>query len=152
MQGSPTLELLDEIIAAMTRVDRPVCTRTPTINGMYDICANADFVPTTFPGPAGLGELVVLEDNDAVMDMIMTGRTNRMRDVPRTHRIDLDWLFERILYDPAISIKYVNTKQQIADIFTKGSFTEATWKVLCEMVQIWKTKGDKQGIQKEKEI
>ena len=59
-----------------------------------------------------------------------------MRHVGRTHRVDLDWLFERIHKDPAISIKYVNTKQQLADILTKGSFTEATWKVLCELMQI----------------
>ena len=41
-----------------------------------------------------LEELVVLEDNDAVIKMSMKGRTNRMRHVPRTHRIDLDWLFD----------------------------------------------------------
>ena len=59
-----------------------------------------------------------------------------MRHVGRTHRIDLDWMFERLLTDPALHLKYVNTKQQIADIFTKGSFSEATWKTLCSLMQI----------------
>jgi hypothetical protein len=127
MQGSPTLELWDEIISVMTRVERNPVRRTPTINGMYDICANIDYVPTTLPGPSGLGELVVLEDNDAVIKMIMKGRTNRMRHVPRTHRIDLDWLFDVMREDPGIKLKYINTKNQVADIFTKGLFTAQQW-------------------------
>ena len=86
----------------MTRVERKANVRTPTLNGMYDICAHIDFVPTTLPGPSGLGELVVLEDNDAVIKMIMKDRTNRMRHVPRTHRIDLDWLFDVMREDPGI--------------------------------------------------
>ena len=59
-----------------------------------------------------------------------------MRHVPRTHRVDLDWLFERVREDPGISIRYVNTKMQIADILTKGSFTAAQWEVLCRLAQI----------------
>ena len=41
--------------------------------------------------------------------------------------------------DPAISIKYVNTKQQLADLLTKGSFSEATWLVLSKLVQLGPT-------------
>ena len=46
-----------------------------------------------------------------------------MRHVRRTHRVALDWLFERINLDPKIQIKYVDTKNQLADMWTKGSFT-----------------------------
>ncbi len=63
---------------------------------------------------------MVLEDNDAVIHMIMKGRTNRMRHVPRTHRIDLDWLFDLMREDSSLKLKYKNTKSQVADIFTKG--------------------------------
>ena len=45
-----------------------------------------------------------------------------MKHMPRTHRVDLDWLFERIRTDPGVFIKFVGTKQQIADMLTKGSF------------------------------
>ena len=45
-----------------------------------------------------------------------------MRHVSRTHRGDLDWLFDRINLDKAIQLKYVNTPQQIADMLTKVSF------------------------------
>ena len=59
-----------------------------------------------------------------------------MRHVTRTHRVDLDWLFERIRKDHYILIKYVNTKEQLADIFTKGSFSEVQWRALCKLMQL----------------
>ena len=46
-----------------------------------------------------------------------------MRHVSRTHRVALDWLFDRINLDPKIQIRYKDTKHQLADILTKGFFT-----------------------------
>ena len=46
-----------------------------------------------------------------------------MRHGSRTHRVALDWWFDRINLDPKIQIKYVDTKCQLADIQTKGNFT-----------------------------
>ena len=46
-----------------------------------------------------------------------------MRHVSRTHRVALDWLFDRINLDPKIQIKHVDHKLQLADILTKGKFT-----------------------------
>ena len=55
-----------------------------------------------------------------------------MRHVSRTHRVALDWLFDRINLDPKIRIKYVDTKNQLADILTKGNFTRDEWNhLLC---------------------
>ena len=48
-------------------------------------------------------------------------------DVSRTHRVDLDWLFERINLEPKIQIKYIDTKNQLADTLTKGNFTRDEW-------------------------
>ena len=59
-----------------------------------------------------------------------------MRHVSRTHRVDLDWLFERISKDPGIFVKYVPKKEQIADILTKGSFTAEAWNALCKLCVI----------------
>jgi hypothetical protein len=59
-----------------------------------------------------------------------------MQHVPRTHRVDLDFLFERLREDPGIFIRHVGTKQQMADIFTKGNFTAETWQSLCTLAQI----------------
>ena len=55
-----------------------------------------------------------------------------MRHVSRTHRVALDWLFDRINLDSKIPIKYIDTKNQLADILTKGNFTRDEWNhLLC---------------------
>ena len=55
-----------------------------------------------------------------------------MRHVSRTHRVALDWLFDRINLDPKIQIKYIDTKNQLTDILTKGNFTRDGWNhLLC---------------------
>ena len=59
-----------------------------------------------------------------------------MRHVSRTHRVALDWLFDRINLEPKIQIKYVNTKNQLADILTKGSFSRDEWNHLLRLFNI----------------
>ena len=39
-----------------------------------------------------------------------------MRHTSRTHRVDLDWQYDRNNLDPMIQIKCVNTTQELADI------------------------------------
>ena len=56
-----------------------------------------------------------------------------MRHVSRTHRVALDWLFDRINLDPKIQIKYIDTKNQLADILTKGNFTHGEWNHLLTL-------------------
>ena len=50
-----------------------------------------------------------------------------MRHVSRTHRVALDWLFDRINLDPKIQIKYIDTKNQFVDMLTKGNFIRYEW-------------------------
>ena len=59
-----------------------------------------------------------------------------MRHVSRTHRVALDWLFDRINLDPQIQIKYIDTKNQLADILTKGNFTRDEWNHLLSLLNI----------------
>ena len=74
----------------------------------------------------------VFEDNEAVIKMIIKGRSPTMRHVSRTHRVALDWLFDRINLDSKIQIKYIDTKNHLADILTKGNFTRHEWNhLLC---------------------
>ena len=74
----------------------------------------------------------MLEDNEAVIKMIVKGRSPTMRHVSRTHRVALDWLFDRTNLDLKIQIKYIDTKHQLADILTKGNFTRDEWNhLLC---------------------
>ena len=100
------------------------------------ILQNVDYVPPNQPVSSGAAKLVILEDNDAVIKMCLKGRSPNMRHVPRTHRVDLDWLFERLREDPGILMRYIHTLEQIADILTKGVFTVAQWSVLCKLAQL----------------
>ena len=69
----------------------------------------------------------VFEDLEAVIKMIIKGRSPTMRHVSRTHRVALDWLFDQNNLDPKIQIKYIDTKNQLADKLTKGNFTRDEW-------------------------
>ena len=71
----------------------------------------------------GESQLYIFEDNEAEIIMIMEGRSPTMRHVSRTHRVADDWFSDRINLDPKIQIEYVDTKNQLADMLTKGSFT-----------------------------
>ena len=86
-----------------------------------NVLSSVDFVPTTVPLGDGRAQLLLIEDNEAVVKMTIKGRSPNMRHITRTHRVDLDWLFERLRTDLGILMKYVNTKKQVADILTKGS-------------------------------
>ena len=68
-----------------------------------------DYVPGSLPKENSLAKLCILEDNEPVLKMAVKQRWPALRYVARTQRIDLDWLFERIAYDPGIMIRYVNT-------------------------------------------
>ena len=78
----------------------------------------------------------MFEDNEAVIKMIIKGRSPTMRHVSRIHRVALDWLFDRIRLDPKIQITYIDTKNQLADMLTKGNFTRDEWNHLVCLFNI----------------
>ena len=61
-------------------------------------------------------------------------RRPTMRHVSETHRVALDWLFDRINLDS--KIRYIDTKHQFADILTKGNFTRDEWNNLLHLFNI----------------
>ena len=67
-------------------------------------------------------QLYIFQDTEDVIKMIIQGRSPMMSHLSRTHRVALDWSFDRINLDPKIQIKYIDTKNQLADILTEGSF------------------------------
>ena len=85
--------------------------------------SDIDFVPPSANLSSGSARLFLFEDNEAVIKMCLKGRSPILRHISRTHRVDLDWLIERIKVDPGIKIKFVGTDQQMADMMTKASFT-----------------------------
>ena len=80
-------------------------------------------------------QLYLCGDNEAVIKMIIKGRSATMRHVYRTHRVALDWLFDRINLETKIQTKYVDTMNQRAGILTKGSFSGDEWNHLNLFVQ-----------------
>ena len=68
--------------------------------------------------------------------MIIKGRSPTMRHVSRTHRVALDWLFDRINLDPKIQIKYIDTKNQLADMLIKGNFTRDDYGTLIATFRV----------------
>jgi hypothetical protein len=161
LEGIPTWGLWEIILNVMdpdpnwivpSQVDGKVVSSKGLAAYIQELL-NVDFVSSNIPISNGRGKLVILEDNDACIKMCLKARSISMRHVPRVHRVDVDWLLEKILTDTGINIKYINTKAQIADIFTKGSFTEITWKVLCRLFQVgmpgfWESKSNFKSSQK----
>ena len=82
--------------------------------------------------------LVIMEDNEAVIKILIKGRSNALRHLHRTHRINIDWLFE-IIKQENIIIRYVNTKYQLADICTKAFTAAGDWDRLMSLCQLRKT-------------
>ena len=90
------------------------------------------FIPSNVQSSHQEALLHVFEDNEALIKMIIKGRSPTMTHVSRTHRVALDWLLDRINLDPKIQIKYIDTKNQLTDILTKGNFTrDERNRVLC---------------------
>ena len=106
---------------------RVMITNTTSLTAKIDAMKDIDVVPSNVQSARQEALLYVFEDNEAVIKMIIKGRSPTMRHVSRTHRVALDWLFDRINLDPKIQIKYIDTKNQLADILTKGSFTRDEW-------------------------
>ena len=81
--------------------------------GMFNVLNNVDRIPSNVQFSHQEALLYVFEDNEAVIKMIIKGRSHTMRHVSRTHRVALDWLSDRINLDPKIQIKYIDTKKPI---------------------------------------
>ena len=109
---------------------RPNLLRDPS-----DLC-NVDHV-SSYVRPSQFGAMLcVLEDNEAVIKIIIKGRCSTMRHVSRNLRVELDWLFDRINLDSKIQIRYMDTKHQLADMLVKGNFTRDDWNHLLHLFNI----------------
>ena len=76
--------------------DRGDPYKSPTrkkIHGKIDDPNNVDFISTNVNSSRKEALLYVFEDNEAVIKMIIKGRSPTKRHVSRTHRVALDWLF-----------------------------------------------------------
>ena len=141
LDGLPALKLWDLIVSVFGNVSRVSDRSGQPDNDVHkhhksqkkiNVMENIDSVPSNVQSSRQEALSYVFEDNEAVIKMIIKGRSPTMRHVSRTHRVALDWLLVRINLDPKIQIKYIDTKNQLADILTKGNFTRDEWnQLLC---------------------
>ena len=106
LDGSLALELWDLMVSVFgsvsqisDRTGRPVnvdVKRNQKSQGKINVMENIDFVPSNVQSSRQEALLYLFEDNEAVIKMIIKGRSPTMRHVPRTHRVALDWLIELI--------------------------------------------------------
>ena len=138
-------ELWDLIVSVLGNVSRVSVRSGQPDNDVHkhhkshnkiDVMKDIDSVPSNVQSARQEALLYVFEDNEAVIKMIILKRSPTMRHVSRTHRVALDWLFDRIILDSKIQIKYIDTKNQLADILTKGNFTLDEWNHLLSLFDI----------------
>ena len=121
--------------------------------GHHDEVHPLDYVPPNFAlGIPHVSKLLIFEDNEAVVHQTIKGRSPVLMHCGRTHRVNLDWLFERIKKDPGVKVRCCPTKKMIADIFTKGSFNKDAWVNLLDLAQIGKSSEPLAIIEKGPEI
>ena len=109
LQGLPAPELWDLIVSVFgsvsqisDRTGRPVndVKKHQKPQGKINVMKNIDSVPSNVQSSRQEALLYVVEDNEAVIKMIIKGRSPTMRHVSRTHTVALDWLFDRGNLDP----------------------------------------------------
>ena len=98
----------------------------PTKHNNLDL-SNVDYVSSNAKSSLFGAVHFIFEDNEAVIKMIMKGRSPTMRHVSMTDRVALDWLFDRINLDPKIQIRYLTRKTNSQTFLAKGNFTRDEW-------------------------
>ena len=117
LDGLPALDLWDLIVSVLgntiqthERLGRHVVSdKNQRSQGMTNVLNNIDCVPSNVQFSHHEALLYVFEDNEAVIKMIIKGRSPTMRHVSRTHRVSLDWLFDQINLYPKKSKSSTST-------------------------------------------
>jgi hypothetical protein len=120
---------------ATNRAETPVMPGSIELNPYPEKFDPAKYFAYTRPRSATITDLIIAEDNQAVIKIIQKARSMALRHLPRAHRIDLQWLFE-VCSNPRVQMRYVGTLQQIADLMTKALNKPETWSHLLDIAQI----------------
>ena len=101
LDGLSALELRDLIVSVLGnashisgQLDSDVHKRHKS-HKKIDVMKDTESVPSSVQSARQRALLYEFEDNEAVIKMIIKGRIPSMRHVSRTHRVALDWLFDR---------------------------------------------------------
>ncbi len=118
---------------AAARMERAIA-HVSTINiGAHAFDAIKHFFDTRSEFP--MVNLIVAEDNEAVIKILAKGRSGKLRHVPRTHRVNIDWLYDAFRH-PEVVARYVRTMYQTADIGTKAITKAEDWIRLQRLMMI----------------
>ena len=98
LDGIPALDLWDLIVSVFGNTaqttERPgrlvITDKNQNSQGKINVMENIDSVPFNVQSSRQEALLYVFEDNNAVIKMIIKGRSPTMRHVSRTHRVALD--------------------------------------------------------------
>ena len=89
-----------------------------------------DSVPSNVQSARQEALLYVFEYNEAVIEIIIKGRSPTMRHVSRTHRVALDWLFDRINLDSQIQTN-TSTPKTNSQTFQPKEISHVMSVIIC---------------------
>jgi hypothetical protein len=78
----------------------------------------------------------LLEDNQATLQILKTGKNPTLRHVARTHRVNLAWISDVFRKCKQMGLKYCSTADQAADIMTKGFTNPENWRRATSLIGI----------------
>ena len=99
MDGLPALDLWDLVYQNQPKrahgkpVQKSKARKIKQVSDQNVDLSKKDRVPSNAHLSEKESQLYIFEDNEAVIKMIIKGRSPTMRHVSRTHRVALDWLF-----------------------------------------------------------
>ena len=92
----------------------------------WNAVPDIDFMPRILPPHLALAQLKLREDSHAVIKLIGSSKIPKLRYVPRTQFVDLDFVHQ-MMRDPLTTTKYGHTKGPIVNFLTNGSFERQRW-------------------------
>ena len=128
LDGLPALELWDLLVNDVHKRHKS--------QRKIDVMENIDSVPSNVQSSRQEALLYVFEDNEAVIKMIIKGKSPTRDIFPGPTELRLIRCSIELTLDPKMRIKYIDTKNQLADIWTKGNFTRDEWNHLLTLFNI----------------
>ena len=129
LDGLFVLELWDLIVSVFGNISRISDRSEKLENGKnkshkkIDVMQDIDSVPSNVQSVRQEALLYVFEDNEAVIKMIMTGRSPTMRHVSGQAELHLICCSIELIWIPQSKSNTSTPKTQVADILTRGNFT-----------------------------
>ena len=141
LDGLPVLELWDLSVSLFQSVSQVSDRRGRLDNDVnkhhqyqrrINVMENIDSCTSNVQSSRQEASLFVFEDNEAVIKMIKKGRSTTMRHVSRTHKVALDWLFDRINPDSQNPNQIHRHQKPTRRHFDRRNFTRDEWNhLLC---------------------